>query len=420
MKPKRALHSALRLAALLAAILAVGLVVNIGLFSYAVVTLSDKGSEPRVSPYAEALGHTNGGYMLPEEIMDALAANDYWAMLISDETGKVVWAYEKPVEVAEQYTLSDVAVFSRWYLNDYPVKVWGVEDGLFVLGAPKDSAWKYPLEMPVAQLYFWPVWFGVALVCNFLVILTVSVRMTGRWHKNRDAARAEWISGVSHDIRTPLSVVLGYAASLENGGALPDKQRQQAGIIRRKGEEMRLLIADLNLVSRLEYAMEPLQTERLSMAALVREAAADFLNADLDEKYPVEVEIDPAAVALQLRGDRALLVRLLNNLIGNSVHHNPQGCSIRIELCAKRKLLRLTVQDDGTGFSDEQLALLNRNTLPEASLGHGLGLRIVKRIVAVHGGRVRFRNDPSGGCSCTVWLKADSKKRKFHIDSLVL
>ena len=182
MKPKRALHSALRLAALLAAILAVGLVVNIGLFSYAVVTLSDKGSEPRVSPYAEALGHTNGGYMLPEEIMDALAANDYWAMLISDETGKVVWAYEKPVEVAEQYTLSDVAVFSRWYLNDYPVKVWGVEDGLFVLGAPKDSAWKYPLEMPVAQLYFWPVWFGVALVCNFLVILTVSVRMTGRWH----------------------------------------------------------------------------------------------------------------------------------------------------------------------------------------------------------------------------------------------
>ncbi|HWQ80076.1 MAG TPA: HAMP domain-containing sensor histidine kinase [Anaerovoracaceae bacterium] len=412
MKSKRALHSALQLAALLAAILAVGLVVNIGLFSYAVFTLSDKGSEPRVTPYAEALEHTNGGYMLPEGAMNALAANDYWAMLIANETGKVVWAYEKPVEVAEQYTLSEVAGFSRWYLNDYPVKVWGVEDGLFVLGAPKDSAWKYPLEMPIAQLCFWPIWFGVALVCNFLVILSVSVWMMGRWHKNRDAARTEWIAGVSHDIRTPLSMVLGYAASLENEGALPDKQRQQAGIIRRKGEEMRLLIADLNLVSRLEYAMEPLQTERLSMPALLREVVADFLNTDPDEKYPIEVEIDPAAVALQLRGDRALLVRMLNNLISNSVHHNPQGCSIRIELCVERKLLRLTVQDDGTGFSDEQLALLNRNTLPEASWGHGLGLRIVKRIVTVHGGYIRFKNELAGGCSCTVWLKSYSKKRK--------
>lgn len=89
MKPKRALHSALRLAALLAVILAAGLVVNIGLFSYAVFTFSDKGSEPRVSRYAEALENTNGGYMLPKETMDALAVNDYWAMLISNETGRV-------------------------------------------------------------------------------------------------------------------------------------------------------------------------------------------------------------------------------------------------------------------------------------------------------------------------------------------
>ena len=413
MKPKRALHSALRLSALLAAVFAAGLVVNIGLFSYAVFYLSDKEGEPRVARYAEALEHTDDGYMLPAQTADALTANDYWAMLISNETGRVVWAYEKPEEVPEKYTLSDVAVFSRWYLNDYPVKVRVVEDGLFVLGAPRDSVWKYPLEMPAAELDFWPVWLGAALVCNFLVILIVSVWMTGRWHKSRDAARAEWISGVSHDVRTPLSMVLGYAASLESDGALPEKQRQQAGVIRRKGEEMRLLIADLNLVNRLEYAIEPLQTEHLSMAALVREAAADFLNSDLDEKYPIEAEIDPAAAALQLRGDRALLSRMLKNLIGNSVRHNPQGCSIRIELCAEeKKRLRLTIRDDGTGFSSEQLALLHRDTQPEAASGHGLGLRIVKRIVAVHRGRIRLSNEPAGGCSCTVWLKAHSDDRK--------
>lgn len=406
MKRKRAVHGALWMAALLAVIFAVGLAVNIGLFSYAVITLSDKGGKPQVSQYAEALEHTNSGYMLPVETTDALAANHYWAMLISDADGKVVWSYDKPKEVPERYTFSDIAAFSRWYLADYPVKIWAVADGLFILGAPKDSTWKYPVEMPIAQLDFWPAWIGAALVCNFLVIFGVSVWMSGRRHRERDAARIEWISGVSHDIRTPLSMVLGYAASLENDGAIPEKQRQQAGVIRRKGEEMRLLIADLNLANRLEYAMEPLKAERLSMAALVREAAANFLNADLDEKYPAEVEIDPAAAALQLRGDRALLVRMLNNLMGNSVRHNPQGCSIRVELRTEGKLLRLTVQDNGTGFSDKQLTFLRQDTLPEASSGHGLGLRIVKRIVAVHGGRIRFKNEPAGGCSCTVWLKA--------------
>lgn len=406
MKPKRVIRSALWLSALLAVIFAVGMVVNLGLFSYAVISLSGKGGEPQVSRYAEMLEHTDNGYLLAAEAEEILAENHYWAMLISDASGEVLWSYGKPPEVPERYSLSDIAAFSRWYLADYPVKVWTVTDGLFVLGGPKDSAWKYPVEMSMDQLNFWPVWTVIALACNFLVIFGVSVWMTGRRYKERDSARIEWVSGVSHDIRTPLSMVLGYAASLEKDGEIPEKQRQQAGVIRQKGEEMRSLVADLNLVNRLEYAMEPLKKEGLSMAALVRETAANFLNGDLDEKYPIEVEIDPAAAALQTYGDRALLVRMLGNLVGNSIRHNPQGCSIRIELRAERKLLHLTVQDNGAGFSDQQLTLLRRDTPPETALGGGgLGLRIVKRIVAVHGGRICFRNLPAGGCSCTVQLK---------------
>jgi len=409
-KSKGIRYSALWLSALLAVIFAVGIIVNLGLFFYAVISFSGKGREPKVSMYAEMLEHTNSGYLLPAEAADKLTENHYWAMLISDTNGEVLWSYDKPPEVPEQYNFSDIAAFSRWYLTDYPVKVWTVEDGLFVLGAPKDSIWKNPVEMSMDQLNFWPVWIVVALVCNFLVIFGVSVWMSGRRYKERDAARIEWIAGVSHDIRTPLSMVLGYAASLENDGEIPEKKRQQAGVIRQKGEEMRSLVADLNLVNRLEYAMEPLKKESLSMAALVRETAANFLNADLDEKYPIEVEIHPTAAALQTYGDRALLVRMLGNLIGNSIRHNPQGCSIRIELGAERKLFHLTIQDNGAGFTDEQLTLLRKGTKHETSSGSGLGLRIVKRIVEVHGGQICFRNILEGGCSCTVWLKAGDKR----------
>lgn len=411
MKPKRALRGVWRLTVLLVVILLAGLVVNLGLLTYAVFSIADTNSNTKVPLYAEALKKTGGVYTLPAQMEKDLATTGAWAMLIANETGAVVWSYEKPGDVPEQYTLSEIASFSRWYLQDYPVKVWAAEDGLFVLGAPKDSAWKYPLEMPISQLEFWPVWLLVAAACNFSVILGVALWMKGRWQKERDAARSQWIAAVSHDIRTPLSMVLGYAANLEDDGALPEKQRQQASLIRCKGEEMRLLIADLNLANRLEYTMEPLQIENLSPAALVRQAAAMFINGDLEGKYPLEVEIAPAVERMMLWGDQALLSRALQNLIGNSRRHNPQGCDIRMELTRERRRLKLMIRDNGVGFAPKQLALLQAKARSAADSRHGLGLHIVKHIVHVHGGRIRFKNEPQGGCSCTIWLKVHRDKR---------
>ena len=83
-----------------------------------------------------------------------------------------------------------------------------------------------------------------------------------RWNlEKRDTARTEWISGVSHDIRTPLSMVMGYADNLENDAALPEEARKQAGIIKEQSLKIKTLIEDLNLTSKLEYQMQPLRME---------------------------------------------------------------------------------------------------------------------------------------------------------------
>lgn len=83
-----------------------------------------------------------------------------WIILL-DEEGRVVWSLRKPSDVPEFYTISDVASFTRWYLNGYPVQCWLREDGLMVVGSPKGSMWKHDISMSTQILLQTPAWFLV-------------------------------------------------------------------------------------------------------------------------------------------------------------------------------------------------------------------------------------------------------------------
>src|SRR5690606_34622300 len=145
-------------------------------------------------------------------------------------------------------------------------------------------------------------------------------------------ARSNWIAGISHDVRTPLSMVLGYASELEENEALPRPEREKARIIRRQGEKLRNLINDLNLVSMLEYEMQPLKRKRIKLSALARRIVSDVLNEGLEEKYALELDVaDRGAI---ICGDEGLLLRALNNLVHNSIRHNPEGCRILVQTAA--------------------------------------------------------------------------------------
>ena len=125
----------------------------------------------------------------------------------------------------------------------------------------------------------------------------------------RDAARAEWINGISHDVRTPLSVILGYAGTLAADPALSPAARQQAGMICAQGERLRDLIRDLNLVSQLEYSMQPLQWRHLDPVELARGVLSELLNGGLDSRYALELQT--AGREDTIEGDPALLARAL-------------------------------------------------------------------------------------------------------------
>lgn len=391
---------------------------------------------------AQGLNSQDESYDLDEQAAELLQHNEAWAMLLGED-GQVQWDYHLPNDVPRTYNLVEVALFSRYYFMEYPVYIWKHEDGLVVVGYPKKIHWKYQFVFLSDWISSLPLRLVMLLLLNVAVALLISVVIGTRLMrgirplvdgvhniareeavqldskdifgdlarsinsasailqkktaalKARDEARSNWIAGISHDIRTPLSMVLGYASEMEDNLDLPEEQRHQAGIIRRQGEKLRSLVSDLNLVSMLEYEMQPLHLKRIRLAVLARQVATEFLNNGLDDRYVIELKMTDEAV--QINGDEKLLLRAISNLVQNSMRHNPQGCEIILEtsLSKDRSQYRFIVRDNGRGIPQEQLAEITE--LPYSSRrrrsvqqGHGLGLPMVARIVQAHQGRLNL------------------------------
>ena len=334
-----------------------------------------------------------------------MLADGSWAMLL-DESGRVIWSLRKPSDVPEQYTLTDVASFTRWYLNDYPVQCWVREDGLLVVGAPKGSMWKHDMAMNSSTLTQMPLWFGGIFLLALGCVLLLSYTVVRRWFRQaqqvRDAARSDWINGVSHDIRTPLSMVMGYAAQMEEASDLSPVRRRQAGIIRTQSQVIRDLVNDLNLTMRLDCAMQALRKEPLQIEAFLRQTTADFLNGGMGEGCDFEMDL-PAEPLPMIEADPFLLRRALNNLLSNCVRHNTSGYPICLGARAEGKAVVLFVEG-GVGKVAPVTAEPTGQLEADGGAAHGTGLKLVRQIAAAHDGTVQFGNGTSQSLCVSIAL----------------
>ena len=320
-----------------------------------------------------------------------LLGDDRWAILISED-GQVIWSFHKPVDVPEQYSLTDVASFTRWYLRDYPVQCRVRDDGLLVVGSPKGSVWKHDISTASQLLHDAPLWVGGIFLLTLGCVLLLAYFVVRRWfrqaQKVRDAARSDWINGVSHDIRTPLSMVMGYAAQMEGAADLPLERRKQAGIIRAQSQAIRDLVNDLNLTMRLDCAMQALRKESLQLEAFLRQIAADFLNGGLGDGFDLEMDL-PEEPLPKIQADPFLLRRAVNNLLTNCVRHNAPGCSICLGARAEGKEVAIFVEGGSVTSTTAQTDSA-RQLESDGGAAHGTGLKLVSQIAAAHGGEARF------------------------------
>ena len=337
---------------------------------------------------------------------DELLGDGRWAMLIGED-GQVVWSRRKPADVPAQYTLTDVASFTRWYLNDYPVQCRIRDDGLLVVGAPRGSVWKHDISTESRLLHDAPLWCGGIFLLALGCVLLLAYFAVRRWFRQaqrvRDAARSDWINGVSHDIRTPLSMVMGYAAQMEGAADLPPERRKQAGIIRIQSQEIRDLVNDLNLTMRLDCAMQALRKEPLQIEAFLRQTAADFLNGGMGEGFALEMDL-PAAPLPEVEADPFLLRRAVNNLLTNCVRHNDPGCSIRLGARAADKAVVLFVEG-GAAANGSQTNESTRQLETDGGAAHGTGLKLVRQIAAAHGGRAELSTGVPFRCELRIPVK---------------
>lgn len=371
--------------------------------------------------------------------------------MILDDDGTVIWEDGLPEKLPREYTAADIAMFSRWYLEDYPVNIWKLADGLLVIGFPPESVFNHYISTNTAYIRPLVIGIGIVFIINILLMLYLFLRnahqiekamepilngiqllsqgkefhleekgelaeinaglnRAGDYLLKKDNTRAEWIRGISHDIRTPLSMILGYASEIEDTFSLPEATRKQAGIIRRHSEKLKNLVADLNLTTKLEYSMQPMQRKDLDPVELARQIVSEVLNDGLSELYELELSEDTPGKNILIVGDQTLLNRMLGNLIRNCIIHNPNGCKIQVSIGSNDTMCVFSVMDNGNGISESQLNALNSDEDISSTqkqidgTEHGLGLKIVRQIVKAHQGTIQFSSTVSHGLFVTIFL----------------
>lgn len=199
--------------------------------------------------------------------------------------------------------------------------------------------------------------------------------------------RSEWMSNVSHDMKTPLASIQGYAELLQDAPA--HEQREYATIIEQKAIYMRELLDDFNLTMRLRNDQMPLQKETVKLASFVREVVIDVLNNPHFDMR--ELSFENSAPPIEHALDPHLMKRALTNFIVNALLHNEEA-QVEVLLVEVEADAIIEIRDNGKGMSEEDAALVferyYRGSNTDNVQGTGLGTAIARDIITAHGGTV--------------------------------
>jgi two-component system phosphate regulon sensor histidine kinase PhoR len=224
--------------------------------------------------------------------------------------------------------------------------------------------------------------------------------------KELDRIKTEFVSIVSHDLRTPLTAIRGYVSLLPRVGPLNDQQKDFVTRVERSMDNIVDLIADLLDIGKIEAGVD-WDMKAVSLHELVREVV-DRLRANA-ELHQQTLQVNAPELSPVL-GNQRRLEQVVANLIGNAIKYTPDNGQIDVTLHEDDEFLVLQVSDTGIGISlDDQRRIFDKfyrveSEATEKITGTGLGLSIVKAIIKKHGGRVWVHSELGKGSTFTVLL----------------
>ncbi len=223
-----------------------------------------------------------------------------------------------------------------------------------------------------------------------------------------ETVRRDFVANVSHELKTPLTSVSGYAETLLTDHPDAETTQRFLGIILNNARRMQRLVDDLLDLSRIESGRWQPEREPVDLATAAREVWSALAERASARRISLELEIAPTAVTLAADGDAVR--QILTNLLDNSLRYSPDGGRIVCRAAAEAGGVALSVRDDGQGISRDHLPRIFERFYradPSRSReegGTGLGLAIVKHLVEGHGGRVSAASERGRGTTVSCWF----------------
>jgi two-component system sensor histidine kinase BaeS len=225
--------------------------------------------------------------------------------------------------------------------------------------------------------------------------------MAARLQANEDQRR-RLLADVTHELRTPLSVVRGNLEGLADGVYEPDAER--LGAVLEQTRVMARLLDDLQTLSTAEAGALRLEREPTDLAALAADVVAAFAPRAAAAGVELVSEADGVPI---VEVDGVRIRQVLENLVTNALRHTPAGGRVAIRLARVEDGVEIAVADTGPGIPAEQLeTVFDRYARSADSGGSGLGLAIARSLVEAHRGSIRAESPPGGGATIRLRLPA--------------
>lgn len=392
------------------------------IFLYLNYRLKDQYPNPdKIYSYVE---DNKTSIYLNEKNKEFLKEKDIWAIRL-DKDGKVIESFNKPREVKNKFEITDVAGFTRYYLADYPVFTYIIEDGLILFAYPKNSLDKLPFNYYNYQNLIFNMWLVAIFIVLFLLFvyvfyrmdirdilknispfqkaidklfeddyekldengelrdLALSINKANEKYNNLKKSQSKWIRGLSHDVRTPLAKI-SWELNKENKEDL-DTQNIQDQVLKISN-----ILEGLNLTMSLAN-IDKENFESRSPLKVIRKVIVDKLNENPKREIIFENKLrDPD---IKIKMDSTLFYRMIENILKNSLAYTDGKIELIISNSDNKLIIR--VLDQGCGVDEDIIKRINDGDLTNITR-HGLGIFISKQIAELHGGNFLVKNKDPG------------------------
>ncbi|WP_062109415.1 sensor histidine kinase [Bacillus niameyensis] len=227
--------------------------------------------------------------------------------------------------------------------------------------------------------------------------------------KRLEQTREEWMAGISHDLRTPLSTIQGYGHLLESNKYpfTPEELQEIGKVVREKGDYMVQLVNDFSLVFQLKNSAIQLEKQSIDLNEFVRSTVLKF-ERDLTLRA-VSFSFTQSSSVTEVAIDPKWFVRVLDNIMYNAVKHNPSGTQIDVAVIQEKEDALIQIRDNGQGMDEEYIENLferyyRGTSTSERAEGAGLGMSIAKAIIELHDGRIQVHSSVGKGTTVVLIL----------------